>query len=74
MTTYRRTFTLKCGTMTKFFGSTPPTMKEVKKFKEENSPTTSEVEIVTGMREVDEDVKHQAQHTGRDKKRKRRNK
>lgn len=47
MKTYRKVFYLKCGSMTKDYGSKRPTYLQVMKFTEDNSPSNNEVTLET---------------------------
>ena len=52
MTTYRKQYYLKCGSMTKELKSSLPTFAEVTKFHEDNSPTNNEVTVECRLVEV----------------------
>ena len=52
MTTYRKTYSLKCGTTVKSFGFKKPTYEEVGIFVEQNSPTTNDITVIEGLKEI----------------------
>jgi len=52
MTTYRKQYYLKCGSMTKELKGSLPTFAEVTKFHEDNSPTNNEVTVEHRLVEV----------------------
>jgi hypothetical protein len=52
MTTYRKTYALKCGSMVREFGSKKPTFEDLESFIEKNSPTNNEIELKETLVEV----------------------